>query len=364
MAVTEICIIGAGCAAGIACAGAFSSYGIIRNLKEGFPFEENEALTVSGGELKDGNGNRILLRICDLGLSLTQHEKFKRLTERFGTYGAKRILLECTEKRITAKDIAFLSKTGFNCVRYSFTYRDLFADDSLSGKADFGVLDYLAKICSEKHIYLILRLAPSFSCKKSTDVSASVLKEISTHFDGNPCIAGIEIGYDSSHPKELSSCISAVRKKNKSIPLIVTEGFTSNDDKLITLAHRVDGNAKAPLIIEMEFSEEISEELISEYSESGASFTAATFKGVYPYNEGLLFSREAPVIDEERDSFDDIVKKKSKLCLTGKGFTENKKLTGMLSKNLPCVSYGCAKKYEKPKPHFNVKFGRQKIKGI
>lgn len=134
-------------------------------------------LSVKDGDLRDADGNAVVLHGVNLGGWLLQEswmcavtgsecnlDSLDILTHRFGQEKAMALFESYAENYITKDDIQNIADLGCNCVRLPFWYRNFMNEDGtfLSENPDeiygFRMIDRLIEWCREYGVYVILDL--------------------------------------------------------------------------------------------------------------------------------------------------------------------------------------------------------------
>jgi len=215
----------AGCAAGTAAASVPLVYGMVRNLKPK-PIDENDFLHTEGGGFVAANGARVWLRGMNLSdeiffienngapVAADNYEAFALFEERFGRYGARKLIGSYYENLVSLSDLKLIKKFGANCVRIPLRYKYLFRKENCKGEPDFEYLDKLVEKCRKLGLYVILdlhsapggqnniTLAPDEdsvlfdSSKDGFEARNAVVRiwaEIAAHYKNEPAVAAYDL---------------------------------------------------------------------------------------------------------------------------------------------------------------------------
>lgn len=179
-------------------------------------------LKVSGTDIVDGNGRKVILKGAGLGGHLNmenfitgfsghEHEHRAALLSVLGPQKYKFFFDKFLEYFFTSSDAKFFASLGVNCIRVPFNYRH-FEDDMNPGvykEEGFQLLDRIVNLCSEQNLYVILDLhavpggqnqdwhsdsgsskAMFWNFKEFQDRMINLWVALAKHYKGNPFIAG------------------------------------------------------------------------------------------------------------------------------------------------------------------------------
>ena len=179
-------------------------------------------LKVSGTDIVDGNGHKVVLKGAGLGGHLNmenfitgfsghEHEHRAALLSVLGPQKYRFFFDKFLEYFFTSSDAKFFASLGVNCIRVPFNYRH-FEDDMNPGvykKEGFQLLDRIVSICSEQNLYVILDLhavpggqnqdwhsdsgsskAMFWNFKEFQDRMVNLWVALAKHYKGNAFIAG------------------------------------------------------------------------------------------------------------------------------------------------------------------------------
>lgn len=179
-------------------------------------------LRVSGSDIVDAEGNKIILKGAGLGGFLNmenfitgysghEFEHRAQLAEVLGKEDAQFYFDRLIHHFFTDEDAAFYASLGLNCIRIPFNYRHFIDDlqpDVLKPEG-FALLDRCVEICARHNIYVALDLhaAPGgqnqdwhsdsgisramfWEFKDHQDRAVALWEKIAAHYKGNPVIAG------------------------------------------------------------------------------------------------------------------------------------------------------------------------------
>lgn len=159
----------AGFAAGSAAAGIPVVYGLVRNLMPK-PLDDNDFLHTANGGFTAANGAYVCLRGLNLSDEIfffekdgikpnpADYEAFNILEERFGRYGARKLIDNYNANMISASDLKLVKKLGANCVRIPLRYKYLCRKENCKGDIDFDRLDETVAKCKKLGLYVIFDL--------------------------------------------------------------------------------------------------------------------------------------------------------------------------------------------------------------
>lgn len=179
-------------------------------------------LRVSGSDIVDATGNKIILKGAGLGGFLNmenfitgysghEHEHRAQMAEVLGEGKANFFFDRLIHYFFTEEDAAFFASLGLNCIRIPFNYRH-FIDDmnpDVIMPEGFVLLDRCVEICARHNIYVVLDLhavpggqnqdwhsdsglsrALFWEFKDFQDRTIKLWEALAGHYRGNPVIAG------------------------------------------------------------------------------------------------------------------------------------------------------------------------------
>ncbi|KAK8875109.1 endoglucanase C [Apiospora arundinis] len=179
-------------------------------------------LRVSGADIVDAAGNKIILKGAGLGGFLNmenfitgysghEFEHRAQLAEVLGPEDAQFYFDRLIHHFFTDEDAAFYASLGLNCIRIPFNYRHFIDDlnpDVLKPEG-FALIDRCVEICARHNIYVALDLhaAPGgqnqdwhsdsgiaramfWDFKDHQDRAVALWEKLAAHYKGNPVIAG------------------------------------------------------------------------------------------------------------------------------------------------------------------------------
>ncbi|RDW75744.1 hypothetical protein BP5796_06565 [Coleophoma crateriformis] len=179
-------------------------------------------LKVSGTDIVDGNGARVVLKGAGLGGHMnmenfitgfcgSEHQHRKAMLEVLGEEKYEFFFDKFLEYFFTAADAEYFASLGLNCVRIPFNYRH-FESDANPGvylEKGFQALDRIIQHCSAANLYVILDLhavpggqnqdwhsdsglniALFWQFKEFQERVIKLWEEIARRYKGNPFIAG------------------------------------------------------------------------------------------------------------------------------------------------------------------------------
>lgn len=394
----------AGATAGAVAAGIPVVYGLVRNMMPK-PLDENDRLRVENGNFYAHNGAMIFLRGINLNDELFFFKKdgmdtpaknydiFDAFEERFGRYGARKLIQTYNENFISSADLKSIKKLGANCVRIPLRYRNLFCKESCKGEIDFDYLDEAVEACRKTGLYVILDLhsAPGYqnndsscpsngesvlfdSSKAAFEARNSVIRlwtQVAAHYKDEPSIAAFDLlnrplnrmaGWQEKTDtlkKFYLRLYKAIRTVDSERILIMQSSYSTEElpvfdsplnnvayglyshfnttfetDALVESIRKIK-NRNIPVVISKLRSEENTEYLLTALSDNGISWLFGDFKG--PEGSACLYTGSPEPADFDADNFDSITQKWTKPLAT-KNFTLNKELAKTL-KNY--FGYGC-----------------------
>lgn len=422
----------AGATAGAVAAGIPVVYGLVRNMMPK-PLDENDRLRVENGSFYAQNGAMIFLRGINLNDELFFFKKngmdmpaknydiFDAFEERFGRYGARKLIQTYNENFISSADLKSIKKLGANCVRIPLRYRSLFRKESCKGDIDFDYLDGVIEACRKAGLYVILDLhsAPGYqnndsacpsnsesilfdSSKAAFEARNAVIRlwtQVAAHYKDEPSIAAFDLlnrplnktalwqEKTDALNKFYLRLYKAIRTVDSERILIMqsphsTEELPVFDSPVKNIAYGlyshfnttfetdtlVEGikkikNRDIPVVISKLRSEDNTEYLLTALSDNGVSWLFGDFKG--PEGCGCLYTGSPEPADFDTDNFDAITEKWTKPLAT-KNFTLNKELAKTLKNyfGYGCVSFSSSEKAEKKIPvRIKVRFGSNIVIG-
>lgn len=422
----------AGATAGAVAASIPVVYGLVRNMMPK-PLDENDTLRVENGNFYTQSGAMIFLRGINLNDELfffkkdgmdmpaSNYDIFNVFEERFGRYGARKLIQTYNENFCSGADLKNIKKLGANCVRIPLRYKNLFRKENCKGDIDFDYLDGVIEACRKAGLYAILDLhsAPGYqnndsacpkggesilfdSSKVAFEARNSVIRlwtQIAAHYKDEPSVAAFDLlnrplsktadwqEKTDTLNKFYLRLYKAIRTIDPDRILIMQSPFSAEelpvfDKPLKNIAYglyshftttfetdaliesiRSIKDKNIPVVICKVRSEDNTEHLLSALSDNGVSWLFGDFKG--PEGSACLYTGNPDPADFDADNFDGITAKWSKPLAT-KNFTVNKELAKTL-KN--CFGYGCisvlpAEKAEKKSPvKIRVGFGSNLLVG-
>lgn len=424
----------AGITAGTVAASAPVIYGVVRNMMPR-PLGEHDYLHTENGCFYTRDGAMLCLRGLNLNdelfffkkdgmdLPATNYDIFDAFEERFGRYGARRLIQTYNENFVSAADLKFLRKLGANCVRVPLRYRNLFRKENCKGDIDFDYLDTVIENCRKSGLYVILDLhsAPGYqnndsasprngesilfdSSKAAFEARNSVVRlwtQIASHYKDEPSIAAFDLLNRPLNKvanwKEKADTLNkfylrlykAIRTVDPDRILIMQSphsvdelpafdkplenvayglysrfSTTFETDALIGSIRNIK-ERNIPVVICKLRAEENAEYPLTSLCDCGVSWLYGDFKGTSGSN--CLYTGNPDPADFDTDNFDAITEKWTK-PLTSKNFTLNQELSAMLKS---CFGYGYVTvstpereaENQKHKPKFKVGFGNNLIIG-
>ena len=393
----------AGVTAGAVAAGIPVAYGLVKNMMPK-PLDENDCLRIENGNFCSQGGALIFLRGINLNdelfffkkdgmdKSVSNYDIFDAFEERFGRYGARKLIQTYNENFISSADLKAIKKLGANCVRIPLRYRNLFRKENCKGDVDFDYLDGVVESCRKTGLYVIFDLhsAPGYqnngsacptngesvlfdSSKTAFEARNSVIRlwtQLAAHYKGEPSVAAFDLLNRPLHKtadwqnktetlnKFYLRLYKAIRTVDPERILIMQSPFSTEElpvfekplenvayglyshynttfetDALIEGIRKIKGR-NIPVVISKLRSEENTEYLLSALSDNGVSWLFGDFKG--PEGSACLYTGNPEPADFDTDNFDAITEKWTKPLAT-KNFTVNKELSKTL-KN--CFGYG------------------------
>lgn len=421
-------IITASCAAGAAFAAAPTIYGIIKNAAPK-PIGDGDALSVRDGNFVNTHGVILTLKGFNLNDEIFFCKRgddeiedgiygiYEDLKNRFGHYGARKLIGEYENACISPADLKHIRKLGANCVRIPVRYFTVFRKEGFKGNIDFDNLDKTVAACRKNGLYVILDLhsAPGFqnndpengksdSCvlfEKNKDgfearnATVRLWCELAKHFKNEPAIAAFDLlnrplnrvadvdGHldllhkfyrrlykaiinidenrivimeSAGYPESLPD---ASEYKNKNVAFGIYSHFhtTFETDSLMKTVSKMK-NSGVPFIVCKVRTDENWNYSLGAICDKNISWMMGDFKG----NEKrcCLYSGSADSSDISSESYGELTEKWKKAPATA-NFTENKELAKTLK---TFFAYGFSTVEEKEKPQINVKLGMNIIKGI
>lgn len=418
----------AGCAAGTAAAGVPLIYGLVKNLKPK-PLDENDFLHTANGGFTAANGAYVCLRGINLSdeifffeksgfkVNPANYEAFNLLEERFGRYGARKLIGNYYDNLVSASDLKLIKKLGANCVRIPLRYKYLCRKENCKGDIDFDRLDGIVEKCRKNGLYVIFDLhsAPGHQNNDVNGGEGSVLfdsskdgfearnavvriwSQIAAHYKDEPAVAAYDLlnrplnriadwenKLDTLH-KLYKRVYKAIRNVDpdhvvimqaahspETLPL--TDGMANVAYGLYSHFHtnfETDSFIKSinalksreiPFVVCKIRAEANWDYALSALCDNGISWLAGDFKGDAS-RQSILYAAECPAINFDEDNYDIMTEKWSKPMAT-ENFTLNASLQTHLKEYF---GYGYtyiepAEAEEKPK-HFTVRFGKNTLIG-
>ena len=427
----EAKIITAGCAAGVAAASFPVIYGTVKNLIPK-PLDENDFLSVRNGFFVAANGNTVCLRGINMNDELfffrkdgldddaSNYEIFAVLEERFGRYGARKLIASYNENFISASDIKNVKKLGANCIRLPIRYKNICRKENCKGDVDFDWMDSVVEKCRKAGIYVIIDLhsAPGFqnndsaggkedkcilfdSSKEAFEARNAVVRiwsQIASHYKDEPAVAAYDLlnrplnkvagwqgyvdtltklyartlkairGVDDNHVVIMQSAFSAdCLPEFKTVPENVAFGFylhshTSFETDAFISSLQSKKHLGIPFIISKIRADENIDYSLTALCDNGISWLIGDYKGS-GNRSAYLYSGEVEAIVFEEDDFETMTEKWKKPVAT-KHFEQNKELAGILK---TAFGYGAVyvekQKPEKKKPAVKFGVGKRTIYG-
>lgn len=424
----------AGVTAGAVAAGVPVAYGVIRNMMPK-PLTESDRLHTENGNFYTAEGTMICLRGINfndelfffkkdgMDLPAKNYDIFDVFEERFGRYGARRLIQTYNENFISKADLKSVKKLGANCVRIPLRYRNLFKKETCKGDIDFDYLDSVVESCRKAGLYVILDLhsAPGYqnndsacpsngesilfdSSKAAFDARNAVIRlwtQLASHYKDEPSIAAFDLlnrplnkvaGWEEKADtlnKFYLRLYKAIRSVDSERILIMQSPHSPQelpvfDKPLENVAYGlyshfhttyetdalVSGISKikernVPVVICKLRSEENADYSLTALCDCGASWFFGDYKG--PVGTACLYTGSPDPADFDADNFDIMTEKWTKPLAT-KNFTVNKELSAVLKSHFGygCVSVGSdrvAPEAKKKFPAIRVKFGSNLVVG-
>lgn len=427
----EAKIVTAGCAAGVAAASFPIVYATVKNLIPK-PLDENDFLHTQNGCFVAANGNTVCLRGLNMNDELfffkkdgiesdaSNYDIFAVLEERFGRYGARKLIASYNENFISGGDIKAVKKLGANCIRLPIRYKNIFRKENCKGDVDFEWMDAVVEKCRKAGIYVIIDLhsAPGFqnndsaggkddncilfdSSKEGFDARNAVVRiwsQIAAHFKDEPAIAAYDLlnrplnkvagwqekvdalsklymrtlkairGVDDNHVVIMQSAFSADYLPDfKNVPENVAYGLylhshTSFETDAMIKSVQSKKHMGIPFIISKIRADENIEYSLTALCDNGISWLIGDYKGIGT-RSAYLYSGEAEAIDFENDDFDAMTEKWKKPIAT-KNFEQNKELAAILKNAFKYgIIYVENSDEEKKKPFTKFGFGKHTVYG-
>ncbi len=428
---TEAKFVTAGCAAGVAAASFPVIYGTVKNLIPK-PLDENDFLSTKNGCFVAANGATVYLRGINMNDELfffrkdgldsdaSNYDIFAVLEERFGRYGARKLIASYNENFISASDIKTVRKLGANCIRLPIRYKNIYRKENCKGDVDFDWMDAVIEKCRKAGIYVILDLhsAPGFqnndsaggkedkcilfdSSKEAFDARNAVVRiwsQIAAHYKDEPAVAAYDLlnrplnkvaGWQESVDtltKLYTRTLKAIRGIGDNHVVIMQSPFSADylpDFKIVpeniayglylhshtsyetdALISSVQGKKHMgiPFIISKIRADENIDYSLTALCNNGISWLIGDYKGCGT-RSAYLYSGEAESIVFEEDDFDAMTEKWKKPIST-KNFEQNKELADILK---TAFGYGAVyvekKEAEKKKPVVKFGVGKRTIYG-
>lgn len=427
----EAKFVTAGCAAGVAAASFPVVYGTVKNLIPK-PLDENDFLHIQNGCFVAANGNTVYLRGFNMNDELfffkkdglednaSNYDIFAVLEERFGRYGARKLIASYNENFISASDIKAVKKLGANCIRLPIRYKNICRKENCKGDVDFDWMDSVVDTCRKAGVYVIIDLhsAPGFqnndsaggkedkcilfdSSKEGFEARNSVVRiwsQIAAHFKDEPAIAAYDLlnrplnrvagwqdkldslnklyartlkairGVEDNHVIIMQSAFSAdYIPEFKTVPENIAFGLylhshTSFETDALIASVQSKKHLGIPFVISKIRADDNIDYSLTALCDNGISWLIGDYKGSGT-RSAYLYSGEVEAIDFENDDFEAMTKKWKKPIAT-KNFEQNKELASIL-KN--AFKYGMVyiekDKSEKKKPFVKFGLGKHKVYG-
>lgn len=417
----------AGLAAGSVAAGIPLVYGIARNLVPK-PIDENDFLHTANGGFTAANGSYVCLRGFNLSdeifffekggakVNCADYEAFNILEERFGNYGARKLIEEYNANMIAPSDLKIIKKLGANCVRIPLRYKYLFKKESCKGDIDFDRLDKTVAKCRKLGLYVIFDLhsAPGNQNSSVNPGSESVLfdsgkdgfearnaviriwAQIAAHYKDEPAVAAYDLlnrplngfaDWESKLPtlhKLYKRIYKAIRNVDPDHIVIMqaanlpetlpeAEGMTNVAYGLYSHFHtnfETDSFIKSintlkakniPFVVSKIRAEANWDYSLTSLCDNGISWLAGDFKGDAS-QQSILYAAEIPSISFDEDNYDAMNEKWSAKSLATKNFALNESLKQHL-KNYFDYGVTTVENEEKKPLSFNVRFGKDTLVG-
>ncbi len=421
----------AGITAGAVAAGVPVAYGVIRNMIPK-PLTEDDRLHTENGSFFTAEGTQLYLQGINfndelfffkkdgMDLPANNYDIFDVFEERFGRYGARRLIQTYNENFITATDLKSVKKLGANCVRIPLRYRNLFKKENCKGDIDFDYLDGVIEKCRKAGMYVILDLhsAPGYqnndsacpsnaetilfdSSKAAFEARNAVIRlwtQVASHYKDEPSIAAFDLlnrplnkvaGWEEKADtlnKFYLRLYKAIRTVDENRILImqsphsvqelpvfdkplenVAYGLYSHfhttfeTDALISSINKIK-DKNLPVVICKLRSEENTDYSLTALCDCGISWFFGDYKG--PEGTACLYTGNPEPADFDADNFDAITEKWTKPLAT-KNFTVNKGLSSALKSHFGCGQISVeSDKTKKHRPIIRVKFGNNIVTGI
>lgn len=422
----------AGATAGAVAAGVPVIIGLIHNMKPK-PLDENDVLSTENGCFRAQNGNLIHLHGVNLNDELfwfkkdgmvdnaSNYDIFDVLEERFGRYGARKLIQTFNENFITASDLKAIKKLGANCVRIPLRYKNLFRTEKCKDEIDFDCLDKLVEACRKTGLYVVFDLhsAPGYqnndsargsdgncilfdSSKAAFDARNAVVRlwtQFAAHYKDEPAVAAFDLlnrplnkvadweEKTDTLNKFYLRLYKAIRTVDENRILIMQPphsvdnlpvfekplnnvayglyshyGTTFEIDSLINKIKNL-ADPNIPVVVSKLRSDENTDYTLNALCDCGVSWLFGDFKG--PAGASYLYTGTPESADFDDDNFDAITEKWSKPLAT-KNFELNKELASTLKSH-----FGCGNVYventenssKKGKLKITVKFGNNLVFG-
>lgn len=420
---TEAKFVTAGCTAGVAAASLPIIYGTVKNLIPK-PLDENDFLHTENGLFTAANGNIICLRGFNMNDELfffkkdgldenaSNYDIFAVLEERFGRYGARKLIGTYNENFIAGSDIKNVKKLGANCIRLPIRYKNICRKENCKGDVDFDWMDAVVEKCRKAGVYVIIDLhsAPGFqnndsaggkddncilfdSSKDAFDARNAVVRiwsQIAAHFKDEPAIAAYDLlnrplnkvadwqdkletlnklylrtakairGVGDNHVVILQSAFSAdYLPEFKTTPENIAFGLylhshTSFETDALIASVRSKKPLKIPFVISKIRADENIEYTLTALCDNGISWFIGDYKGSGA-RSAYLYAGEAECVDFDTDDYDKMSEKWSKPLAT-KNFEKNEELAKTLKDAFRYGTVRIEKEPEKKSPVFK-KFG-------
>lgn len=418
----------AGCAAGTAAASVPLVYGLAKNLKPK-PLDENDFLHTQDGGFVAANGAKVWLRGINLSdeiffienggapLNPGNYEAFALFEERFGRYGARKLIGNYYQNLVSVADLKLIKKLGANCVRIPLRYKYLFRKENCKGDIDFDYLDKLVEKCRKNGLYVIfdlhsapggqnnLSLLPDEksvlfdSSKDGFEARNAVVRiwsQIAAHYKDEPAVAAYDLlnrplaktvdwercvdtlhklyrrvykairNVDPEHIVIMQAANSpdtlpeAAEYKNVAYGLYWHFNTTFETDSLIAAVNKLKSR-NIPFVVSKIRCDGSWDYSLSALCDSGISWIAGDFKAAT--GACALYTADVEKIVFEDDNYDVMTEKWSKPLAT-KNFTVNKEMKALLKEffGRGYVYIEPTEGGKKPK-HLNLRFGKSTLIG-
>lgn len=425
----------AGVTAGAVAASIPVAYGMIRNMIPK-PLAESDRLHVENGSFYTAEGTLLCLRGVNfndelfffkkdgMDLPANNYDIFDVFEERFGRYGARKLIQTYNENFTNASDLKAIKKLGANCVRIPLRYRNLFKKENCKGDIDFDYLDGVIESCRKAGMYVILDLhsAPGYqnndsacpsngesilfdSSKAAFEARNAVIRlwtQIASHYKDEPSVAAFDLlnrplnkvaGWEEKSDalnKFYLRLYKAIRTVDSERILIMQSPHSPQElpvfdkplenvayglyshfhttfetDALVSGINNIK-ERNIPVVICKLRSEENTDYSLTALCDCGVSWFFGDYKG--PVGTPCLYTGSPDPADFDADNFDAMTEKWTKPLVT-KNFAVNKELSAILKSHFGYgyVSVGSVKAESDTKktlPKFRVKFGSNIITGL